>query len=240
MIRGLVGKKLGMTQIFDKEGNLIPVTLVETGPCTILEFKESPMKVKLGYEPAKETKQKKPQTGYFKKIGVAPMRVIKEFSSSDNKDYKVGQELKADLFKPGDYVDVSGDSIGKGFQGGMKRWHWSGGPAGHGSMHHRRVGSIGASADPSRTLRGTNMPGRMGGKQATVQGLRVLEVDVENNVLLIKGAIPGHPNSLVSVNRSLKKEFQSLEEKKAVVMHKVNPMKQSKKAGVAKAKKKGK
>ncbi|MBU4333184.1 MAG: 50S ribosomal protein L3, partial [Candidatus Omnitrophica bacterium] len=171
---------------------------------------------------------KKPEIGFFKKIGVEPKRYIQEFKSTDNKEYSVGQEIKADFFKPGDYVDVVGISIGKGFQGGMKRWHWSGGPAAHGSMHHRRVGSIGSSADPSRTLRGTNMPGRMGGKRATVQGLRILEVDSENNIVLIKGAIAGHQNSIVTINRSEKKEYKSLDEKRAVVKHKINPMKQSK------------
>lgn len=235
MIRGLLGKKLGMTQIFDKDGSVVPVSVIEAGPCTVLELKESPYKIKLGFGLAKESRINKAQLGFFKKIGVAPARIVKEFFSTDNKDYKVGQEVKVDCFKPGDFVDVSGTSIGKGFQGGMKRWHWSGGPAGHGSMHHRRVGSIGASADPSRTLRGTNMPGQMGNKKATVQGLQVMDVDTENNTILIKGAVPGHQNSILAINRSQKKEFKSLDEKKAFVMHKVNPMKQSK----AKSKGKG-
>lgn len=228
MIRGLVGKKLGMTQIYDKEGNVIPVTVVSTGPCTVLELLNSPLKVKLGFGQIKESKASKPKLGYFKKIGVSPMRIIKEFTSSDNKDYKVGQELKADVFKAGDFVDVTGTTIGKGFQGGMKRWGWAGGPGGHGSMHHRRAGSIGASADPSKTVRGKNMPGQMGSKTATVQGLRVMEVDAETNVLLIQGAVPGHKNSIISINRSRKKAFRSLDEKRAAVVHSRNPMKQSK------------
>src|SRR3989338_5446439 len=116
MIRGLLGKKLGMTQIFDAEGNLIPVTVVEAGPCTVLELK-----------PVKESRVSKAQLGFFKKIGVDPSRFVKEFNSTDNAEYKIGQQLKADLFKPGDYVDVTGTSIGKGFQGGMKLWHWMGG-----------------------------------------------------------------------------------------------------------------
>jgi len=232
----LLGKKIGMTQIFDKEGDVVPVTVVATGPCTVLELKESPSKVKLGFETVKESRMTKPQLGFFKKLNVEPKRIVKEFSSGDNKEYKVGQELKADLFKAGDFVDVTGTSIGKGFQGGMKRWHWSGGPSGHGSMHHRRVGSIGASADPSRTLRGTNMPGRMGGAKTTVQGLRVMGVDLENNAILIKGAVPGHKNAYLIINRSRKKEFRGLDEKKQFVVRKINPMKQSK----AKAKGKGK
>lgn len=228
MIRGLIGKKLGMTQVFDKDGNVFPVTVIETGPCTILELKDSPKKVTLGFDEIKEPRVNKPQLGFFKKVGVPAMRVIKEFPSTDNKDYQVGQRLNADFFKPGDFVDVQGTSIGKGFQGGMKRWHWAGGPAAHGSMHHRRVGSIGASADPSRTLKGTNMPGQMGNKTCTVQGLRVLEVDAENNLVVVKGGIPGHKNATVYVSRSQKKAFRSLDEVKPVVVHKINPMKQSK------------
>ena len=115
MIRGIIGKKLGMTQIFDKDGNVIPVTVVEAGPCTVLELKESPLKVKLGFEQIKESRVNKVRMGYFKKIGVPPSRIVKEFYSTDNKDYRVGQELKADFFQPGDFVDVTGTSIGKGF-----------------------------------------------------------------------------------------------------------------------------
>jgi len=228
MIKGLLGRKLGMSQIFDKDGNVVPVTLVEVGPCVVLELKESPSKVKVGFDPVKENRINKPQLGFFKKNGIAPLKYVKEFSSTDNNGYKVGQELKLDVFKQGDFVDVTGISIGKGFQGGMKRWGWSGGPAGHGSMHHRRVGSISTSAFPSRTLKGKTMPGHMGARKVTVQGLRVLELDTENNVLLIKGAVPGCNNTIVSVNISKKKAYKSLDEKKAVVIHKVNPMKQSK------------
>ncbi|MCK5214896.1 MAG: 50S ribosomal protein L3 [Candidatus Omnitrophica bacterium] len=228
MIRGILGKKLGMTQIFDKDGNVIPVTVVEAGPCPVLELKENPLKIKIGFEPVKENRVKKPQLGFFHKVKVSPLRLVREFESSDNKDYQVGQEIKVDLFKPGDFIDVSGVSKGKGFQGGMKRWHWSGGPKGHGSMHHRRVGSIGASADPSRTFKGTHMPGQMGNKRVTVQGLRVMQVDSESNVLVIQGAIPGHKNGYVEIKISRNKAFKSLEEKKASVAHKRNPMKQSK------------
>jgi len=233
MIRGLMGKKVGMTQIFDNEGNIIPVTLVETGPCTILGLKEKPMKVVLGYLPAKESRMQKPVLGFLKKNGVGPLKHIKEFASTDNKEYKIGQELKADQFKAGEYVDVTGTSIGKGFQGGMVRWNWSGGPAAHGSMHHRRVGSIGASSDPSRVYKGTHMPGHMGMGTVTVQSLRVMRVDAGNNMILVKGCVPGHKDGLVYINRSKKKAFRALDEKKEVVAVKRNPMKQSK-ASVAK------
>ncbi len=228
MISGLIGKKLGMTQIFDQDGNIIPVTVVEAGPCFVLKLIDSPLKIALGFNPVKESRLTKPRLGLFKKIGVAPLRTIREFRSTDNKDYKVGQEIKADIFKPGDFVSVTGTSIGKGFQGGMKRWNWSGGPAGHGSMHHRRVGSIGASSDPSRVLKGTHMPGHMGMDQVTVENLRVMQIDQDHNLLMLRGAVPGHKNSLITINRSRKKVFKSLEEKKEVVAIKRNPMKQSK------------
>ncbi len=237
MIRGIMGKKVGMTQIFDNEGNVTPVTVVEAGPCTVLGLKERPAKVVLGFLPVKETRLRKPVLGFFKKSGVSPLKHIKEFTSTDNKDLKVGQEIKADLFKPGDFVDVSGTSIGKGFQGGMVRWNWSGGPAAHGSMHHRRVGSIGASSDPSRVYKGQHMPGHMGAETVTVQNLRVMRVDADNNIILVKGAVPGHKNGVVLINKSKKKAFRSLEEKNETVAIKRNPMKQSKAAAGKTAKK---
>jgi large subunit ribosomal protein L3 len=232
MIRGIMGKKIGMTQIFDTEGNITPVTVVEAGPCTVLGLKDKPKcKVVLGYETVKETRLKKPVLGFFKKIGQGPLKNIKEFESTDNTDYKVGDQLKADFFKAGDFVDVTGTSIGKGFQGGMVRWNWSGGPAAHGSMHHRRVGSIGASSDPSRVYKGTHMPGHMGMDTVTVQSLRVMRVDADQNLILVKGAIPGHKNGVVVINKSKKRAFRSLDEvRESQSTIKKNPMKQSKAA----------
>jgi large subunit ribosomal protein L3 len=238
MIRGLMGKKVGMTQIFDAEGNITPVTVVEAGPCTILSLKDKPKtKVVLGFAAVKESRLRKPELGFFKKVGQTPLRHIKEFASSDNKDYKVGQELKADFFTAGDFVDVTGTSIGKGFQGGMVRWNWSGGPAAHGSMHHRRVGSIGSSSDPSRVYKGQHMPGHMGMDTVTVQSLRVMRVDADQNLILVKGCVPGHKNGLVYINKSKKKVFRALDEKKETVAIKRNPMKQSKASAGKTAKK---
>jgi len=228
MIRGLLGKKVGMTQIFDKEGNVTPVTVLMAGPCPILGFVETPRKAQLGFDPAKESRVNKPTLGFFKKIGVAPMRFIREVASTDNKDYKIGQELKVDMFKAGDFVDVTGISRGMGFQGGMKRWNWDGGPATHGSMHHRRVGSIGSNTFPGRVFRGRTMPGHMGDERVTVQGLRVIEVDLENNLLLLKGAVPGTTNAYIMINLSRKRAFRALGEKTVTAEKKRNPMKQSK------------
>ena len=230
MISGLIGKKMGMTQVFDREGNIVPVTALEVGPCTVVAFKENPLKVALGFELTKESRLRNPQKVFYKKLSLSPMRIIREFRSSDNKDYKIGQEIKADFFKAGDFVDVTGTSIGKGFQGGMKRHHWKGGPAAHGSMHHRRVGSIGASTYPSRVFKGHRMPGHMGMETVTVQSLRVMQVDPETNTILVKGAIPGNKRNYILIKRSLKKSFRALDEVKIVVEKKINPMKQSKKA----------
>lgn len=236
MIRGILGKKLGMTQIFDAENNVIPVTVVEAGPCRVLGLIEKPIKVKLGFGEKAERLVKKPQAGLFKKLNVSPMRLVREVESTDNKNYQLGQEIKADIFKPGDFVDVQGVSKGKGFQGGMVRWNWSGGGASHGSMHHRRIGSAGSSAWPSRTFRGHHMPGHMGDARVTVQGLRVIEVDPANNLILIKGAVPGSRNSFVTILLSKKKAFRELGEVRATAAKSRNPMKQSKAKSAGKGK----
>ena len=200
-------------------------------------LKESPIKVVLGYQSVKENRLNKPVGGFFKKIGVAPLKRVREFGSTDNKDYKIGQEIKADFFKAGDFVDVIGTSIGKGFQGGMVRWNWSGGPAAHGSMHHRRIGSNSPSSDPSRTYKGKHMPGHMGMDTVTMQGLRVMRVEADQNLILVKGAVPGAKNGLIIVNKSKKKAHRPLDEKREVVAIKRNPMKQSKAAAGKIAKK---
>jgi len=228
MVRGLLGKKIGMTQIFDKDGNIVPVTVVEAGPCYVLELKNSPVKVTLGFDEAKESRLNKCRMGFFKKNNLKPLKLVCEFEAEDTKDYQVGQMIKADLFRPGDFVDITGTSIGKGFQGGMKRWGWVGGPSGHGSMHHRRIGSVASSTEPSRVFKGKTMPGHMGDVRITTQGLRVMDVDVEKNLLLVKGAVPGCKRNYLLINKSKKKAFKALDEVKVVVAKKINPMKQSK------------
>lgn len=200
---GLIGKKLGMTQIFTDDGRRVSVTAIEAGPCPVLAVKEK--NIQLGFDLAKEKNLKKPIAGYFKKLNIPIRKVIHELSRDVSIEYTVGQELKVDLFKAGDFVDVSGTSIGKGFQGGMKRWHWQGGPMTHGSTSHRRVGSLGSSTTPGRVWKGHHMPGHMGACAATVQNLKVAKVDLENNILLIEGAVPGHKNGYLLIKKAKKK-----------------------------------
>lgn len=193
-----------MTNIFSEKGEMLGVTAIEAGPCPVLAVKDK--NIQLGFDTVKEKHVKKPISGYFKKLNIAPRKLIREFSKELNKEYKVGEELKVDLFKPGDFVDVTGTSIGKGFQGGMKRWHWHGGPMSHGSTSRRRIGSIGSSTTPGRVFRGHHLPGHMGNTGVTTQNLKVVKVDVENNLILVKGSVPGHKNSYVIVNKAKKKK----------------------------------
>ncbi len=192
-----------MTQIFTDDGRRVSVTAIEAGPCPVLAVKEK--NIQLGFDLAKEKNLKKPIAGYFKKLNIPIRKVIHELSRDVSIEYTVGQELKVDLFKAGDFVDVSGTSVGKGFQGGMKRWHWQGGPMTHGSTSHRRVGSLGSSTTPGRVWKGHHMPGHMGACAATVQNLKVAKVDLENNILLIEGAVPGHKNGYLLIKKAKKK-----------------------------------
>jgi large subunit ribosomal protein L3 len=201
---GLIGKKLGMTQVFSDDGKLIGVTAIEAGPCPVLAVKEK--SIQLGFDLAKENRLKKPLLGYFKKMNIAPRKVIREVLKEPNKEYKVGEELKVDLFKPGDFLDITGTSKGKGFQGGMKRWNWSGGARTHGSTSHRRVGSIGSSTTPGRVWKGHHMPGHMGNCKVTLQNLQVVKVDLQNNLLLVKGAVAGSKDSYLIIKKAKKKK----------------------------------
>ncbi len=195
-----------MTQVFGENGEFLAVTVIEAGPCHVLSVKDK--SVQLGFDTVKGKNLKKPLAGYFKKLDIAAHKVIKEFLKEPEKEYKVGQEIKVDLFKSGDFIDVTGISKGKGFQGGMKRWNWHGGPQSHGSMSHRRIGSIGASTSPGRVWKGQHLPGHMGNAQVTVQNLKVVKVDADNNILLVKGAVPGSKNSYLIVKKSKKKQLR--------------------------------
>lgn len=201
---GLIGKKIGMTQVFTADNSLVGVTAIEAGPCPVLMVMDK--NIQLGFDLAKEKSLNKPQLGLYKKLKIAPRKVIRDLCREADIEYKVGDELKVDLFSEGDFVDVSGISIGKSFQGGMKRWHWKGGPRTHGSTSHRRVGSIGSSTTPGRVFRGHHMPGHMGAEKATIQNLKVIKVDLENNLLLVEGGVPGHKNGYLVITKALKKK----------------------------------
>jgi large subunit ribosomal protein L3 len=205
---GLLGKKIGMTQVYTDEGAIVNVTAIEAGPCPVLAVKEK--SVQLGFEKASEKRLKKPISGYFKKLNLSPMKIIREVSKDPQAEYKVGQEIKVDLFKAGDFVDVIGTSIGKGFQGGMKRWHWHGGPQTHGSMSHRRVGSVGSTTTPGRVWKGHHMAGHMGNITVTAQSLKVVKVDLDNNILLVKGSVPGYKNNYLIINKAKKKKAKAV------------------------------
>ena len=197
MKKAIIGKKIGMTQIFNENGKMIPVTVVEAGPCVVVQKKTTEKDgyeaIQVGFGEIREKLVNKPAKGHFAKAGVSLRRTLKEFKLENASEYEVGQEIKADVFAVGDKVDVSGISKGKGFQGVIKRWNANRGPMSHGSKFHRAVGSMGASSDPSRTFKNKRMPGHMGSVNTTVLNLEVVKVIPEKNLILIKGGIPG-PN----------------------------------------------
>jgi large subunit ribosomal protein L3 len=207
---GLIGRKVGMTQVFNDDGHHVPVTVIQAGPCTVVGIRTKESHgydaLQLGFEPKKKNVTK-PEAGQFKKANVPAMRVVREmrFEKSEMlQGYQVGQAVTAELFKPGELVDVVGVTKGKGFQGGVKRHGWYGGDATHGSMFHRAPGSIGASSDPSRVWPGHKLPGRMGGDRRTVLNVSVERVMPEQNLVLVRGAVPGANGSLVMIRKSVK------------------------------------
>lgn len=204
MIKSILGRKLGMTQIFTDDGSIIPVTVIEAGPVVVTQLrskeKEGYNAVQVGFGEISHNRVNKPKAGSFAKAGVAPKRFLKEFRVNSLDDIKVGQEFKADIFQPGDKISITGTSKGKGFAGGVKRWHFHGGPMSHGSMVHRKPQSGGAT-DAARTFKGVKRPGRMGGNTVTTRGLKVARVDGEKNLLLVKGAVPGANGGLVIISK---------------------------------------
>jgi large subunit ribosomal protein L3 len=205
--KAILGTKIGMTQIFDEAGRAIPVTVIEAGPCTVVQKKteenDGYNAIQLGFGVAKGKDLNKPQKGHFEKAQLSLLRHLKEFRVDDVSAYEPGQEIKVDVFAAGDYVDVVGISKGKGFAGGIKRHGMHRGPMKHGSKYHRRPGSLGAKG-PARVFLGRKMPGRAGGQRVTVQKLQVVKVDPERNLLLVKGAVPGPKKSLVTIKSSVK------------------------------------
>ncbi|MBU0996741.1 MAG: 50S ribosomal protein L3 [Firmicutes bacterium] len=209
MAKGILGKKVGMTQVFDVDGRLIPVTVIEVTPNVVLQKKtvetDGYEAVQLGFNEKRANIVNKPQTGHFAKVGTTPKRYVREIRLQDMNEYEPGQEVKCDIFAAGDYVDVTGTSKGKGFQGVIKRHNFGTGPMAHGSKYHRGVGSMG-TIDPNRIRKGKQMPGRMGHETITIQNLTVVRADAENNILLVKGNVPGANKSLVIIKNAFKKQ----------------------------------
>ena len=207
MKKALLGRKLGMTQIFDEKGKVIPVTVIEAGPCTVVQIKTKDADgyeaVQLGFGEVKAKKVTKPKDGHFKKANVEPKKHLREFRL-DEITYNVGDELKADIFTVGESVDITGTTKGKGFQGVIKRHGQSRGPMGHGSMYHRRPGSMGPTSTPGRVFKGKNLPGHMGMEQVTIQNLEIVSVDLDKNVILVKGSVPGAKGAILKLKTSVK------------------------------------
>ncbi len=208
MKKGLIGKKLGMTQIFDEEGRRIPVTVIEAGPCVVTQKKTKEKDgynaIQVGFSGKETARASRALIGHCKGAGQGVFRYLRELRLDDVEQYKVGDTIAADIFTVGDKIDVTGTSIGKGYQGVVKRWGFKGGRSTHGSRFHRAPGSIGCSATPSRVFKNKKMPGQLGNERVTVQKLQVARVDAADNLLLIKGAIPGSTNGLVLIKDSVK------------------------------------
>ena len=208
MKKTIIGKKVGMTQIFDESGKVIPVTVIEAGPCVIAQVKtvesDGYNAIQLGFGDVKESKVNKPEKGHFAKASITAKKHLREFRVDEVESYKVGDEIKADTFVAGDKIDVQGTSKGKGFQGVIKRHGQSRGPMGHGSMYHRRPGSMGPTSTPGRVFKGKKLPGHMGVNTVTIQNLQVVRVDLDKNCILVKGSVPGNNGSVIKIRNAVK------------------------------------
>ena len=208
MKKAILATKVGMTQIFADDGSLTPVTVLQAGPCVVTQVKteenDGYKAVQVGFEPIREKLVNKPQKGAFDKAGVEYKRYLREFPFENAEEYEVKQEIKADIFAAGDHVDATAVSKGHGFQGAIRKWGQHRGPMKHGSKYHRHAGSNGSASDPSRVFKGKHMPGQMGNVKVTVQNLEIVSVDPENNLILVKGSVPGPKKSLVTIRESVK------------------------------------
>jgi 50S ribosomal protein L3, bacterial len=208
MKKAILATKVGMTQIFDENGVLTPVTVLQAGPCVVTQVKTAEndgySAVQVGFIDKREKLINKPVKGHFDKAGVSYKRFVREFKLEDAESYEMGQEIKVDTFEAGDKIDATAISKGKGFQGAIKRHNQSRGPMTHGSKFHRHAGSNGSASDPSKVFKGKKMPGQMGNKRITIQNLEIVRIDSENNLLLVKGAVPGPRKSLVTIKESVK------------------------------------
>ena len=207
MVTGIIGRKVGMTQLFAADGSVVPATVIKAGPCVVVQRKtvttDGYESVQIGLVDGKPAKVRKPLEGHYKKANVPPTRVRREVTLAKDADAKVGDQILVTMFEDGERVDVIGTSRGKGFQGVVKRHHFAGGAATHGSIFHRAPGSIGASSFPSRVVKGMRADGRMGGDRVTVRNLRIAKVDAENNLLIVRGAIPGAPTGYVVIRKAV-------------------------------------
>ena len=208
MKKGIIGKKLGMTQIFDEKGNVVPVTVIEAGPCVVAQVKtvetDGYNAIQLGYGEVKAKHISKPQAGHFAKSKLENKKHLREFRLEDISNFKVGDEVKADVFAKGEKVDIQGTSKGKGFQGVIKRHGQHRGPMGHGSMYHRRPGSMGPTSTPGRVFKGKKLPGHMGSVTVTIQNLDIVAVDMDKNVILVKGSVPGAKGAILKIKSAVK------------------------------------
>jgi large subunit ribosomal protein L3 len=208
MKKAIIARKIGMTQIFVEDGSIVPVTVLEAGPCMVTQVKtienDGYSAVQVGFSDAKEKHTNKPLQGHFEKAGVDFKRFLKEFKFDNSNEFVVGQEIKADIFVAGDKIDVSGTSKGKGYQGAIKRHNQSRGPMSHGSKYHRQAGSMGMASYPGKVFKGKKLAGHMGSEAVTIQNFEIVRVDVENNLILVKGAVPGPRKSIVTVRDAVK------------------------------------
>ena len=208
MEKAIIGKKIGMTQIFNEKGLIVPVTVIEAGPCVIAQIKTTENDgynaIQLGYGEVKERRINRPEKGHFTKVNITPKKHLREFRVENVEDVTVGSEVKVDVFADGDKIDVQGTSKGKGFQGVIKRHGQSRGPMGHGSMYHRRPGSMGATSTPGRVFKGKKLPGHMGVQTVTIQNLDIVKVDIDKNVLLVKGSVPGPKGAILKIRKTVK------------------------------------
>ena len=208
MKKGIIGKKIGMTQIFDEKGNVIPVTVIETTPNVVAQVKTIETyrynDIQLGFGEVKDKHINKPEKGHFAKAGLTAKKHLREFRLENVDGYKVGDEVKADIFQAGEKIDVQGTTKGKGFQGVIKRHGQHRGPMGHGSMYHRRPGSMGATSTPGRVFKGKKLPGQMGKETVTIQNLDVVRVDMDKNVILVKGSVPGAKGAILKIKSAVK------------------------------------
>lgn len=237
-MQAILGKKIGMTQYIAADGRQIPATALEAGPCVVTDLKNDEKHgykaAQIGYGEIKEKNVSRALKTAMQKKNVPLRRWLREVRLTPQENLELGQEIKVDIFKAGDLIDVQGKSIGKGFAGGMKRWHWRGGASSHGSMHHRRIGSVGASSFPSRTWPGHHMPGHMGDATVTVQNLEVLKVDAARNLILVKGSVPGGDDALLYIRRSLKNPAGVKPRQAQKVSKSKDPLKASKQAAAGK------